>query len=224
MRRVVEWGRRKLKFERIDEPEGRMDMMQCPYRGEVSSLRTAFIFMLACLAPMLAWSDEELIIDTAAPHHSFPHYWEQMFGSGRAILTLRDSYRRDLRAVKQATDFKFVRFHAILHDEIGVYDEDKHGTAIYNFSYVDQIYDGLLENGVRPFVELSFMPRKLAARNAVHGFKYHPIVAPPRDYAKWDALISSFASHLIERYGIVKVAQWNSEVWNEPTLDFWTAP
>jgi xylan 1,4-beta-xylosidase len=186
-----------------------------------SFVKTAFIFMLTCLTPLVAWADEEVIIDPSAPHHSFPHYWEQMFGSGRAILTLRDSYRRDLRAVKQATDFKFVRFHAIFHDEIGVYDEDKHGKAIHNFSYVDQIYDGLLENGVRPFVELSFMPRKLAARQAVHSFKYHPIVAPPRDYAKWDDLISSFAAHLIERYGIDEVAQWYFEVWNEPNLDFW---
>jgi xylan 1,4-beta-xylosidase len=184
-------------------------------------MKVAIIFMLICFAPCMTWGDEEVIVDPTAPHHSFPHFWEQMFGSGRAILTLRDSYRRDLRAVKKATDFKFVRFHAIFHDEIGVYDEDKKGRPIYNFSYVDQIYDGLLENGVRPFVELSFMPRKLASREVVHSFKYHPIVAPPRDYAKWDALMSAFAAHLIERYGIDEVAQWYFEVWNEPNLDFW---
>jgi xylan 1,4-beta-xylosidase len=184
-------------------------------------MKAAIICALACLAPMVAWGDEEVIVDPSAPRHSFAHFWEQMFGSGRAILSLRDSYRRDLRTVKAATDFHYVRFHAILHDEIGIYDEDRHGKAVYNFSYVDQIYDGLLENGVRPFVEISFMPRKLAARQAVHSFKYHPIVAPPRDYAKWDALISSFAAHLIERYGIDEVAQWYFEVWNEPNLDFW---
>jgi len=184
-------------------------------------MKVVLIFALACLAPIVAWGDEEVILDPLAPHHSFPHFWEQMFGSGRAILTLRDSYRKDLRTVKAATDFHYVRFHAILHDEIGVYDEDRHGKAVYNFSYVDQIYDGLLENGVRPFVEISFMPRKLAARQAVHSFKYHPIVAPPRDYAKWDALISALAAHLIDRYGIDEVAQWYFEVWNEPNLDFW---
>ena len=186
-----------------------------------SHLKKVIIFVFACLIPYAAWSDEEVIVDASAPHHSFPHYWEQMFGSGRAILTLRDSYRRDLRSVKKATDFQFVRFHAILHDEVGVYGEDKHGAPQYNFSYVDQIYDGLLENRVRPFVELSFMPRELASRKAVHSFKYHPIVAPPRDYAKWDALISAFALHLIERYGIEEVAQWYFEVWNEPNIDFW---
>ena len=179
------------------------------------------VFALAFLAPFLVWGDEEVIVDPSAPHHAFPHFWEQMFGSGRAILSLRDGYRRDLRAVKKATDLKFVRFHAILHDEVGVYDEDKHGRPIYNFSYVDEIYDGLLESGVRPFVELSFMPRKLAAREALHVFKYHPNVAPPRDYARWDALMSAFAAHLIERYGIDEVAQWYFEVWNEPNLDFW---
>ncbi|HXP66042.1 MAG TPA: hypothetical protein VN815_11245, partial [Steroidobacteraceae bacterium] len=184
-------------------------------------MKTILIFCLAVLAAATAWSDEEIIVDVRGSHHSFPHFWEQMFGSGRAILTLRESYRNDLRLVKSTTDFKFVRFHAILHDEVGIYDEDKQGNPVYNFSYVDQIYDGLLANGVRPYVELSFMPRKLASRQAVHPFKYSPIVAPPGSYAKWDALIAAFAAHLIDRYGIDEVAQWYFEVWNEPNIDFW---
>jgi len=85
-----------------------------------------------------------------------------MFGSGRAALSLRESYRRDLRETREITDIRYVRFHAIFHDELGVYDEDAQGHPIYNFSYVDQIYDGLIANGVKPFVELSFMPYKLA--------------------------------------------------------------
>lgn len=162
-----------------------------------------------------------IIVDASAASHNFPHFWEQMFGSGRAILSLRDSYRRDLREVKQITDFKYVRFHAIFHDEVGVYDEDVQGNAVYNFSYVDQIYDGLLANGVRPFVELSFMPKKLAAKEVAQAFWYHPIVAPPKDYSRWDNMIGEFAKHLIARYGIDEVSQWYFEVWNEPNLDFW---
>jgi xylan 1,4-beta-xylosidase len=145
-----------------------------------------------------------------------------MFGSGRAILSLRDSYRRDLREVKQATNFEYVRFHAILHDEVGVYDEDAAGKPVYNFSYVDQIYDGLLQNGVRPFVELSFMPKKLAARQDVQAFWYAPIVSPPKDGDRWGDLVSHFAQHVVDRYGIDEVSQWYFEVWNEPNLDFWT--
>ena len=93
---------------------------------------------------------ETITIDATAPGHPFPHYWEQMFGSGRAILSLRDSYRRDLRAVHQITDLQYIRFHGILLDDVGVYDEDKNGRPVYNFSYVDQIYDRLLAAGNIP--------------------------------------------------------------------------
>src|SRR4051794_36149153 len=82
-------------------------------------------------------AQESVTIDATAQTTSFPHFWEQMFGSGRAILSLRQSYRDDLRAVKAVTDFKYVRFHAILHDEVGVYNEDEHGNPVYNFAYVD---------------------------------------------------------------------------------------
>lgn len=144
-----------------------------------------------------------------------------MFGSGRAILSLRDSYRRDLRLVKVATDFEYIRFHAIFHDEVGVYDEDAQGRPVYNFSYVDQIYDGLLASGVRPYVELGFMPQKLASRPAPHPFWYHPNVAPPKDWGRWGDLVEAFVRHLVDRYGIDEVSQWYFEVWNEPNIDFW---
>ncbi len=162
-----------------------------------------------------------IVIDAAAPGHPFPHYWEKMFGSGRAILALRESYRRDLHEVKNITGFDYIRFHAIFHDEVGIYDEDDKGVAQYNFSYLDQIYDGLLASGVRPFVELSFMPKKLAAKEAIHPFWYKMNISPPKDYGKWDDLITQFSKHLIERYGIDEVSKWYFEVWNEPNLDFW---
>jgi xylan 1,4-beta-xylosidase len=162
-----------------------------------------------------------IVVDAQAPAHPFPHFWERMFGSGRAILSLRDSYRSDLRAVKKVTDFEYVRFHAIFHDEVGVYDEDKEGRSVYNFSYVDQIYDGLLTSGVRPFIEISFMPNKLAAGNILHTFWYKPNISPPKDWNRWDALISAFTQHLVDRYGVDEVSQWYFEVWNEPNLDFW---
>ena len=161
-------------------------------------------------------------IDAAAASHPFPHFWEKMFGSGRAILSLRESYSNDLRETKRITGFEYVRFHAIFHDEVGLYDEDKDGKAVYNFSYVDQIYDGLRENKVRPFVELSFMPKKLTSdANALHAFWYKQNVAPPKDWNKWEQMIESFARHLVDRYGVEEVAQWYFEVWNEPNIDFW---
>ena len=181
-----------------------------------------FATVLLLLAPISLFAQNAtIVVDGSAPAHPFPHFWEQMFGSGRAILSLRDNYRQDLRSVKQITDFKYIRFHAIFHDEVGVYDEDKQGTAVYNFSYVDQIYDGMLANGVRPFVELSFMPRKLAAKEIIQAFWYQPNVSPPKDWNKWEDLITQFTRHLIERYGIEEVSHWYFEVWNEPNIDFW---
>lgn len=164
---------------------------------------------------------QTVVIDTSAPAHPFPHYWEHMFGSGRAVLTLRESYRQDLRETKKISDLHYVRFHALFHDEMGVYDEDSQGHSVYNFSYVDQVYDGLLDGGVRPFVELSFMPKKLASSQILHAFWYKQNVAPPKNYGKWDALITELAKHLISRYGIDEVSKWYFEVWNEPNIDFW---
>jgi xylan 1,4-beta-xylosidase len=167
-------------------------------------------------------AQETIQIDAQAEAKPFPHFWEQMFGSGRAILSLRESYREDMRAVKKVADFRYVRFHAIFHDEVGVYNEDEHGNPVYNFSYVDQIYDGLLKNGVRPFVEISFMPKKLAFNpDALHPFWYKQNVSPPKSMERWDDLIKHFAQHLVDRYGIEEVAQWYFEVWNEPNIDFW---
>ncbi len=173
-------------------------------------------------APADRANREVVSIDPQGPRTPFPHFWEQMFGSGRATLSLRESYRDDLRAVKRVADFRYVRFHAILDDDVGVYSEDEHGNPIYNFSYVDQIYDGLLANGVRPFVEISFMPRKLAFNpDALHPFWYKPNVSPPKNMDRWDDLIRHFAQHLVDRYGIGEVSQWYFEVWNEPNIDFW---
>ena len=184
----------------------------------------ALTLLLTSLAPVATGqqSGETVVIDSHAPTTPLPHFWEQMFGSGRANLSLRQDYRDDLHAVKQITDLKYVRFHAILDDENGVYDEDAQGNPVYNFSYVDQIYDGLLASGVRPFVEISFMPKKLAARLDYHPFWYKQIVSPPADYNRWDALMTAFARHLVDRYGIDEISQWYFEVWNEPNLDFWT--
>jgi xylan 1,4-beta-xylosidase len=189
---------------------------------------TRHFFRILALAAWLACgyaaapAQVRIEIDANANASPFPHFWEQMFGSGRAILSLRESYRNDLRAVKAVTGFRYVRFHAILHDEVGVYNEDEHGNPVYNFAYVDEIYDGLLKNGVRPVVEISFMPKKLAFNpDALHPFWYKQNVSPPKSYERWDDLITHFARHLVERYGIDEVAQWYFEVWNEPNIDFW---
>ena len=187
----------------------------------VAALLAAFVFSFTNISAQVDAKQETIVIDGKAPARPFPHFWEKMFGSGRAILSLRESYRNDMRETKQITGFEYVRFHAIFHDEVGVYSEDAQGNPVYNFSYVDQIYDGLLANGVKPFVEISFMPKQLAAQQILHPFWYKQNVAPPKDWQKWDGLIAAFIKHLVDRYGVEEVANWYFEVWNEPNIDFW---
>ena len=202
--------------------------------GLISTKLWSAAFAVSLAISTHVGAQEQLQIDAQAKTQPFPHFWEQTFGSGRAILSLRESYRKDLRTVKEATGFQSIRFHGILMDEVGVYDpgrriqnpgltaEAAHDESIYNFAYVDEIYDGLLANGVRPFVELSFMPKKMASDpNALHAFWYKPNVSPPKDYALWDDMIRAFAAHLVARYGLDEVATWKFEVWNEPNIDFW---
>jgi xylan 1,4-beta-xylosidase len=177
--------------------------------------------LLLAVACRAARAQQDITIDAQASATPLPHFWEQMFGSGHANLAMREAWRDDLSAVKSITGMKYVRFHGILDDENGVYTEDEQGNPQYNFTYVNEIYDGMLARGVRPLVEISFMPKQLAAHPAPHAFWYKPNVAPPKDYRRWDALIRAFAQNQVDRYGIDEVAQWYFEVWNEPNIDFW---
>jgi xylan 1,4-beta-xylosidase len=112
-----------------------------------------------------------------------------------------------------------------------VYSEDASGKPVYDFNILDAIFDEYRAAGVRPMVELGFMPKDMAAdlpdrhepyqvhfpKNVVSGKSNNP----PKDYAKWGELIRVVAHHLVERYGRDTVMQWYFEVWNEPDIDYW---
>ena len=142
-------------------------------------------------------------------------------GAGRANEGLRADWQRQLRYVHDVCGFRYVRFHGLFCDDMGVYQEDKQGHPIYNFQYVDELFDFLESIGMKPFVELSFMPDALASGKDTI-FWYKANVTPPKDYAKWAGLITAFVQHVTERYGADEVRRWYFEVWNEPNLDgFW---
>jgi xylan 1,4-beta-xylosidase len=107
------------------------------------------------------------------------------------------------------------------------YTEDASGKPIYNWTIVDRIFDTFHETGVKPLVQLGFMPEALSTHpepyrhtfpkgNIFTGWTY-----PPKDYAKWSELVFRFAQHLRERYGDDEVKTWLWEVWNEPDIDYW---
>ncbi len=157
--------------------------------------------------------------------------WSDCVGAGRIGEGLRESWRKQLEHCHKEFGFRYLRAHGLLHDEMRVYTEDKKGNPVYNFMYIDDVYDFLLSIGMKPFVELGFMPEKLASDkfkderadfNEDTVFWWKANVTPPKKYEKWDALIKTLVQHWTDRYGADEVKTWRFEVWNEPNLNiFW---
>ncbi len=140
-------------------------------------------------------------------------------GTGQIAAEFADA----LRLARTDLGARAVRAHGILDDDNGVVVVGPGGALLFNFARVDALYDRLLGLGMRPVVELSFMPAALARDPEQTVFAYRGIISPPRDWDEWRRLVTALAAHLVGRYGIDEVAQWAFEVWNEPDLDvFWS--
>jgi xylan 1,4-beta-xylosidase len=151
-----------------------------------------------------------------APGQPLSHFWNVCVGAGRAAEGLRAAWQEQLRQAVRACGFKYLRFHGLFHDDMFVYREVD-GQPVYNFQYVDELFDRLLEMGVRPFVEFGFCPGDLATeRGTVFWWKANG--SPPKDYGAWAELIRRTMQHWIGRYGLAEVRSWYFEVWNEPNL------
>ena len=149
------------------------------------------------------------------------HVWEHTLGSGHATLALRGDWQAQLRRCHAELGVRHARFHGILDDDMGtmISQNDQY---LYSFFNSDQIWDFLVSNGMRPLVELSFMPWTLASGPKTV-FHYGAHATPPKDYAAWATLIGKLVRHWVERYGVPEVREWYFEVWNEPNLTaFWT--
>ncbi|MBP1670101.1 MAG: glycoside hydrolase, partial [Bacteroidetes bacterium] len=148
--------------------------------------------------------------------------FKECVGAGRANEGLRADWQHQLAYVKKECGFKYLRMHGLLTDDMGVYKEDKDGKPEYNYMYIDVLFDYLHSIGIKPFVELGFMPAAMASGDKTI-FWWRGNVTPPKDYEKWGALIRNLTVHFTERYGADEVKTWYFEVWNEPNLDgFWS--
>jgi len=145
-------------------------------------------------------------------------------GTGRTNLGLRHEYHNQLKKIQKDIGFSYIRGHGLFCDDMGVYHtykQDGEERAEYNFRYIDMVFDDYLSLGLKPFVELGFMPDKLASGKQTI-FYWKGNVTPPSDYGKWAALVEAVITHWIKRYGADEVVTWPFEVWNEPNLSvFW---
>jgi xylan 1,4-beta-xylosidase len=182
----------------------------------------SFLFLVIFLAVLPLKSQVQkpgriLSVDYSKEKGEYNRMFAECIGAGRANEGLRADWQEQLRYVKEQCGFKYIRMHGLLTDDMGVYFEDKTGKPIYNWQYVDKLFDFLLSINMKPFVELGFMPRALASGNKTI-FWWNGNVTPPKDYDKWAGLIKNMVLHFKERYGHDEVKTWYFEVWNEPNL------
>lgn len=186
-----------------------------------SSMAALGSLSVAAASPWRTRAAREILIQPRRSIGALPHYWRTCAGSGHAALALRAEWQSDLELAHRQAGIEAVRFHGLLDDDMAVcVGVDSSGPKT-NFLFVDQIYDRMLEIGVKPYVELSFMPRPMAS-SANTVFWYRGNTSPPRRMNDWQRLIVALARHLVKRYGLEEVAQWRFECWNEPNLSFWS--
>lgn len=152
------------------------------------------------------------------PGKPLTHYWRVCVGGGRVGEALRADFQKHLEMVQREMPFQYIRMHGLFHEDMMVYREED-GRQIVNWQYVDLVYDHWLSIGIRPFVELGFMPYDLASGDQTV-FWWKGNITPPKDWARWEWFIGQYIHHIIERYGLDEVRRWYFEVWNEPGLDF----
>jgi xylan 1,4-beta-xylosidase len=158
----------------------------------------------------------EIQADAKADGTAFDHFWSVCVGAGRANEGLRAGWLEQLALVHRECGFSYVRFHGLFHDDMFVYREID-GRAVFNFQYVDELFDRMLAIGVKPFVEFGFCPSDLATQlGTVFWWKGNG--SPPKDFRKWADLIHRTVCHWVGRYGLEEVRSWYFEVWNEPNL------
>ncbi len=155
---------------------------------------------------------------------TFNNFTKSCIGTGRLDLGLRKEYYEQLAKIQDDIGFSYIRGHGLFSDDMGIYQvyvEDGIEIAEYNFTYADQVFDTYMELGIKPYVELGFMPDKLASGDQ-HIFYWKGNTTPPKDQKAWVQLVEASILHWIQRYGIDEVRTWYFEVWNEPNLPgFW---
>lgn len=161
---------------------------------------------------------KEFTLNLNSPRRPLARYWNFCVGSCHAATALRADWQGQLERCRRELGFRYVRFHGLFCDDMNVVLKSiLTGRVTLSFAGIDKIFDFLLSIGMRPFVELSFMPEAFASGDSTL-FHYKCNTTPPRDYGQWAWFIGEFIRHIRARYGAEEIRQWYFEVWNEPNL------
>lgn len=199
--------------------------------------------LLLLLSFTQAWSQQPVTIsvDVSTEVGEMRPFWSY-FGYDEPNYTTRENGQKLLTELtKLSPTTVYVRTHNLLTSKgnspgpdlkwgfTDAYKEDKKGKPIYNWTIVDSIIDTYVKRGMKPLMEIGFMPKDLSSKpepyehtwskggNLWTGWTY-----PPKDYNKWRELVYQWVKHSVERYGKEEVVTWLWEVWNEPDIPYWS--
>ncbi|EQK43195.1 bacterial regulatory helix-turn-helix s, AraC family protein [[Clostridium] bifermentans ATCC 638] len=157
-------------------------------------------------------------VDASKTIKSINNTWKNLITIGKAKEGLMKDVQEHLIEIQSKIGFKYIRFHGIFDDSMMVYDE-KNNNPSFNFTYIDKLFDFLLSINLKPFVELGFMPSKLALNTNKSIFYTKSVISEPKDIKLWNLLVENFIRHCVNKYGFEEVSSWYFEVWNEPDID-----
>lgn len=144
------------------------------------------------------------------------HSWRNVCCVGSSRDLLFEDVRQMLRRAQKEIGYKYVKFHGILSDDLMLYDELSDGSVNLSFVLFDQVVNFLLSIGLKPWMQLGFMPRALASNPGRNSFFIQQNCSLPKNMDKWNCLIDALVRHCIRRYGEAEVLSWPFCVWNEP--------
>lgn len=164
-------------------------------------------------------------IDLNGKTRATDYSWQFGFGNDHAYQMHRTDFCEHLKLAHDELGIKYNRFHGIFDDDmltrqqLSEFIPLPHASEVYekNFRQCGHVFDNMLKCGVKPFVELSFMPKSMAKGKRT-GLHYKNNICMPKDLNEWSEYIKSFIEFLLDRYGKEEVETWYFEVWNEPDL------
>ena len=198
-------------------------------------MNAALLLLLAASFPVT------IRVDAAKPVGPLQPIW-RFFGADEPnYATMKDGRKLLGQLGELRPKQVYFRTHNLLNTGDGTpalkwgstnaYTEDAQGRPVYDWSGIDRIFDTYLERGVRPYVEIGFMPKALSTKPEPYAHEWRPGLPygeiftgwayPPADYAKWEELVYRWVLHLVERYGKDEVASWYFETWNEANIGYW---
>lgn len=179
---------------------------------------------MACLKKYLQDSKAESVeasavscyvrCDAGVSRQALRHTWRNIITVHSASALLLYDVQQMLLRVQKEVGFSYIKFNGIFSDDMRLYHTNAAGEPVYSFAYADKVFDFLREIGLRPFIQLSFMPEQLARDPRKKLFGY--LVSEPNDLERWAELVKALLRHLIERYSLKEVRQWRFCVWSQP--------